>query len=145
MQTTLPASRIPSDPNMVMPYIIQTSIGVENPFKLFRLMTNYQYQCGVHLLHGINLNAPIPGFGRSDPTLGNITKIESSGYMSAHRLMIGVGPARFINGFFWSLNYLLMKNTNEADGPLSLPSNNLNLRLTAGPRQPPFAICCRLL
>lgn len=139
MQTTLPASRIQSDPNMVMPYIIQASLGLEtNPFKLFRLTTNYQYQRGVHLLHSINLNAPIPGFGRPDPTLGNITNIESSGYMSAHRLMIGVGPARFINGFFWSVNYLLMKNTNEADGPLSLPSNNLNLRSDRGPSSTDF-------
>lgn len=48
-----------------IPYIIQASLGVEtNPWKLFRLMMNYQYQRGVHLLHGRNLNAAIPGFGR---------------------------------------------------------------------------------
>ena len=47
--------------------------------------------------------------------------------------MIGVGPAKFVNGFFWSANYLLMKNTNEADSPFSLPVNNLNLRAERGP------------
>lgn len=130
---TLPASRIQTDPNLDMPYIIQSSIGVETaPFKLFRLTTNYSYQRGVHLLRGKNLNAPIGGV-RPISTIGNITNIESSGYSGAHRLTIGVGPAKFVNGFFWSANYLLMKNTNEADSPFSLPVNNLNLRAERGP------------
>lgn len=133
-QTTLPPSRIQTDPNLQIPYIIQASMGVESqPFKLFRLMTNYQYQRGVHLLHGRNLNAPVPGIGRPDPAVGNITNIESSAYQSSHRLMINVGPAKFVQGLFWSVNYLLMKNTNEADSPFSLPSNNFNLRADRGP------------
>jgi hypothetical protein len=97
------------------------------------LTTNYQYQRGVHLLHGRNLNAPVPGFGRPDPTVGNITNIESSAYQSSHRLMVGIGPAKFVTGLFWNINYLLMKNTNEADSPFSLPSNNFNLRADRGP------------
>jgi hypothetical protein len=135
MQTVLPPSRIQTDPDLQIPYIIQSSIGVEtNPFKLFRLTTNYQYQRGVHLLHGRNLNAPVPGIGRPDPAVGNITNIESSAYQSSHRLMIGFGPSRFMNsGLFWNVNYLLMKNTNEADSPFSLPSNNFNLRADRGP------------
>lgn len=138
-QTTIPASRIQSDPNMEMPYVIQASLGVETTaLKLARLTANYQYQRGVHILHGINLNSPIPGVGRPDPTTGNITNIESSAYMSAHRLMLGVGPAKFVNGFFWNVNYLLMKNTNETDGPFSLPSNNFNLRADRGPSTSDF-------
>ncbi len=134
MQTVLPPSRIQTDPDLQIPYIIQSSIGVEtNPLKLFRLTTNYQYQRGVHLLHGRNLNAPVPGLGRPDPTAGNITNIESSAYQSSHRLMVGIGPAKFVQGLFWNINYLLMKNTNEADSPFSLPSNNFNLRADRGP------------
>ena len=133
-QTILPASRIQSDPDLQIPYIIQASVGMEtNPFKLFRLTTNYQYQRGVHLLHGRNLNAPVPEFGRPDPTVGNITNIESSAYSSGHRLMVGVGPAQFVQGLFWNVNYLFMKNTNEADSPFSLPSNNFNFRADRGP------------
>ena len=140
MQTILPPSRIQTDPDLQIPYIIQSSIGVEtNPFKLFRLTTNYQYQRGVHLLHGRNLNAPIPGLGRPDPTVGNITNIESSAYQSSHRLMVGIGPGGFRGGgMFWSVNYLLMKNTNEADSPFSLPSNNFNLRADRGPSATDF-------
>jgi len=140
VQTIPPASRIQTDPDLQIPYIIQTSFGVEtNPFKLFRLTTNYQYQRGVHLLHGRNLNAPVPGLGRPDPTAGNITNIESSAYQSNHRLMIGIGPAAFTNnGLFWNINYLLMKNTNEADSPFSLPSNNFNLHADRGPSAQDF-------
>lgn len=133
-QTILPASRIQSDPDLQIPYIIQASFGMEtSAFKLFRLTTNYQYQRGVHLLHGRNLNAPVPGFGRPDPTVGNITNIESSAYSSGHRLLVGVGPAQFVQGLFWNVNYLFMKNTNEADSPFSLPSNNFNFRADRGP------------
>jgi hypothetical protein len=108
------------------------------PFKLFQLRTNYQYQRGVHLLHGRNLNAPVPGFGRPDATVGNITNVESSAYSSGHRLMVNVGPAKFVQGLFWSVNYLLMKNTNEADSPFSLPTNNFNLRSDRGPSAADF-------
>ena len=145
MQTVLPPSRIQTDPDLQIPYIIQSSLGVEtNPFKLFRLTTNYQYQRGVHLLHGRNLNAPVPGFGRPDPAAGNITNIESSAYLSGHRLMVSIGPARLVagprgsSGLFWNVNYLLMKNTNEADSPFSLPSNNFNLRADRGPSATDF-------
>ena len=138
-QTTLPASRIQTDPDLQIPYIIQASFGMETqPFKLFQLRANYQYQRGVHLLHGRNLNAPVPGFGRPDPTVGNITNIESSAYSSNHRLMVNVGPAKFVQGLFWSINYLLMKNTNEADSPFSLPANNFNLRADRGPSAADF-------
>ncbi len=133
-QQTLPPSRIQKDPNLALPYIMQGSLGMETkPFNLIRLTANYQYQRGVHLLRGRNLNAPLPGVGRPDPTIGNITDIESSAYSSVHRLMISVGPAKFVNGFFWSANYLLMKNTNEADSPFSLPVNNFNARAERGP------------
>ncbi|PWT94251.1 MAG: hypothetical protein C5B55_02985 [Blastocatellia bacterium] len=134
VQTTLPPSIIQLDSQLSMPYIIQASFGMEtNPFKRFRLTTNYTYQRGVHLFHGQNLNSPVPGIGRPDPSRGNVTNVEGSAYSSGHRLMIGVGPAKFINGFFWNATYLFNKNTNEADGPFSLPMNNFNLRADRGP------------
>lgn len=133
-QQTLPPSRIQQDPNLELPYIMQGSLGLETkPFNLIRLTTNYQYQRGVHLLRGRNLNSPLSGVGRPDPTVGNITDIESSAYSSVNRLTISIGPAKFVNGFFWSANYLLMKNTNEADSPFSLPVNNFNLQAERGP------------
>ncbi|HMJ26173.1 MAG TPA: carboxypeptidase regulatory-like domain-containing protein, partial [Pyrinomonadaceae bacterium] len=133
-QRTLAPSRIQADPNLKMPYVVQASIGVETrPFNLVRLMTNYQYQRGIHQLRGFNLNSPIPVFGRPDPTAGNITDIEASGFSSTHRLSVNVGPAKFVNGFFWSANYLLMKNSNDGDSPFSFPVNNFDRRAEWGP------------
>jgi hypothetical protein len=137
-QKTLPPSHIQIDPNLQIPYIIQASFGMETqPFKLFQLRTNYQYQRGVHLLHGRNLNAPV-GLDRPDPAVGNITNVESTAYSSGHRWMVNIGPAKFVQGLFWSMNYLLMKNTNEADGAFSLPSDNFNLRADRGPSATDF-------
>jgi hypothetical protein len=134
IQTIPPPSVIQLDPNLDQPYIIQSSFGVETTaLKPIRITTNYQYQRGVHMLHGINLNSPIPGIGRPDPTSGNITNIQSSAYTSVHRLMVGVGPGTFVNGFFWNVNYLYMRSTNEADSAFTLPSNNFNLHADRGP------------
>ena len=138
VQTIPPSSRIQIDPDLQQPYIIQSSLGVETTaLKFVRLMSNYTYQRGVHMLHGINLNSPVSGV-RPDPSVGNITNIESSGYTSVHRLMVGIGPAAFVNGFFWSVNYGYMRSTNEADSPFSLPSNNYNLRADRGPSAADF-------
>lgn len=134
-QVTLPPSRIQKDPNLDLPYLMQASFGVETkPFNLFQLTTNYQYQRGVHLLRGHNVNAPTGiGLPRPNAAFGNITEVESSASSSIHRLMLRVGPAKFVNGFFWSANYMLMKNTNDADSPFSLPTDNFNLRADRGP------------
>ena len=44
IQALPPPSRIQTDPDLQIPYIIQSSIGVATQsFKLFRLTTNYQY------------------------------------------------------------------------------------------------------
>ena len=138
VQSIPAASRLQFDSELRQPYIIQSSLGVETiALKKVRLTTNYQYQRGVHMLHGLNLNTPISGI-RPDPAVGNITNIESSAYTSAHRLMVGIGPAQFVNGLFWNVNYLFMKSTNEADSPFSLPSNNFNLRADRGPSATDF-------
>ena len=52
--------------------------------------------------------------------------------------MVGVGPAQFVQGLFWNVNYLFMKNTNEADSAFSLPSNNFNFRADRGPSASDF-------
>jgi hypothetical protein len=108
-----------------------------NPFKLFRLTTNYQYQRGVHLLHD-EISTRRCRTGSSDPTVGNITNIESSAYQSSHRLMIGIGPGRL--RIMGSSEHQLpaQEDTNEADSPFSLPSNNFNLHADRGPAASDF-------
>ncbi|HXG68842.1 MAG TPA: hypothetical protein VNO70_27335, partial [Blastocatellia bacterium] len=83
------------------------------------------------LLRGHNVNAPVPGLGRPDPTAGNVIEIESTANSSLNMLHVGVN--RFSQRFHFSVNYSWAKATNEADSPLSLPANNFDLRAERGP------------
>ncbi|MFN0087437.1 MAG: carboxypeptidase regulatory-like domain-containing protein [Blastocatellia bacterium] len=123
----LPASRIQVDPNLRMPRIAQVSAGIEQtlPGNL-RLMTQYSHSRGIHQLRGRNINAPRDG-GRPDPLAGNVTQIESSASSFNHRLLFNLNwmkPGRF----FMGASYVWSRSTNEADGALSLPADNFNLR-----------------
>lgn len=133
-QVTLPPSRNQADPLMKMPYVEQASLGVERQLtKTTMLRVNYMYQRGVHLLRGRNINAPITGAGRPDPTAGNITQVESTALSTMHGLNIGVNFQQPQRRLFGAINYFLSKNTNESDSPFSLPADNFDLRAERGP------------
>ncbi|MCA1615978.1 MAG: carboxypeptidase regulatory-like domain-containing protein, partial [Acidobacteria bacterium] len=134
----LPPSRIQSDPRLRMPYVAQASVGVETQLaKRFRLMTDYQFQRGTNLLRGRNVNAPLPGAGRPDPSVGNVTQIESTGGSTLHRVMVHLSPAMLRigagGGWFWNVAYRWSHQTSDTDGPLSLPADNFDLRAERGP------------
>ncbi len=132
----LPASRYTVAPDLQLPYVAQASAGIEQDLlKRFRLMTEYRYQRGVHLLRGRNVNAPLPGLGRPDPAAGNVIQVESSATSTQHEWHVGLGPAmgRLNRRAFWFVNYTLAKTTNEADGAFALPANNYDLRGERGP------------
>lgn len=130
---TLPPSRIRSAADLRQPTIYQTSFGLERqlPFGLSARF-NYSYQRGVHLLRGRNINAPLPDGTRPDPMLGNVTQIESSANHFSHMFIANLNWAK-PGRFFVGANYMLGKNTNEADSPTSLPADNFNLRAERGP------------
>jgi Carboxypeptidase regulatory-like domain len=132
--STLPPSRIVVDPNLAMPYVGQSSIGLQQELpKNLRIMSQYFYRRGVRQLRGRNINAPIPGFDRrSDPTAGNITQIESSADSFNHTFMASLNWMR-PGKFFLGANYVYSKTVNETDEPLSLPANNFDLRSERGP------------
>ncbi len=129
---TLPPGRIMSAPDLKLPAVEQASFMVERRLtKTLMLRSGYTYQSGVNLLRGHNINAPIPGLGRPDPTAGNIIQIESTARSTLH--MFNVGVSRLTRGFHFNLNYSLSKATNEADSPLALPADNFDLRAERGP------------
>jgi hypothetical protein len=137
-QLTLAPSRIQQDPRLSMPYIWQASLGVERQVsKTLLLRTNYFYQRGIHQLRGRNINAPLEGLGRPDPSSGNVTEIESSANSWLHMLNLNLSPSHYQFGkrLFWVVNYSLARSISEADGPLSLPADNFNLRGERGPSQ----------
>ena len=129
----LPPSRVQTEAGLQMPSSQVASFGIERELAPnMRLMTQYRYQRGVHLLRGRNVNAPLPGVGRPDPTAGNITQIESSANSFNHALIVNLNWMK-MGKFMLSTSYVLSKSTNETDSPLSLPVNNFDLRAERGP------------
>lgn len=128
----LPASRVQLAPNLRMPYVEQFSLGLQQqlPASLM-LMVNSMLQRGVHLFRSRNLNTPIPGIGRPDPTAGNISQVESTANSDFKSLQVSL--ARMGRKFHFMANYVLSRSLDETDGPLSLPSNNWDPRADRGP------------
>lgn len=132
--TTLPPSVIQQQANLQMPYVLQTSFGVERelPHNI-RFMSNYSFTRGLHQLRGININQPIPGLGRPFPTQGNITQVASIANSFGHSVMFNLNWSNLQKGFHMGVNYRLSKVTNEADSAFSLPMNSYDLRAERGP------------
>jgi hypothetical protein len=120
-----------------MPYLHQASISVErNFFENLRLMTSYTMMRGRDQIRARNLNAPITGGltpVRPDPTLGNVTAIESTGTTEIDRFMVNVNYAIPEKRFFMGGNYQLGRANNFTDNPFSLPANNFDLAAEWGP------------
>jgi hypothetical protein len=135
--TALPPSRIIESADLRMPYLHQASIGIERTvFQTLRLMATYTMLRGRNQFRSVNLNAPIEtdlGFVRPDPTLGNITQLESTGRSQIDRLMMNLNFAKPEKRFFMGMNYTLSRVRNFADNPFSLPANNYDLDAEWGP------------
>ncbi|HVF55365.1 MAG TPA: TonB-dependent receptor [Pyrinomonadaceae bacterium] len=130
----LPPGKVQVAPDLEMPTVLMSSVGLDlRPSKWFRLGADYRFERGLHLLRGRNINAPFAGLGRPDPSLGNVTQIESSASSTSNRLMLHLSPAMIKIGFFWSAMYMYSRTMTDTAGALSLPSNNFDLRGEWGP------------
>jgi hypothetical protein len=131
--SVLPPSHLQRSPELLNPYIGQASFSVERQLtRKLQLTTSYLYQRGVHLLRGRDVNAPIPGLGRPDPTTGNVIQVESTASSSTHLLNLTLNSA-LSKRLYWLVDYTLSKTVNEADSPFSLPAENSDLRAERGP------------
>jgi hypothetical protein len=129
----LPASRIEIDPELRMPTILAASVGVETRLTpRLRLMTDYRFERGLHLLRGRNVNAPVNGV-RPRPDFGNVTRVESSATSTSHRFSAHLMPGMIRSGFFWSVMYAYSRTLTDTAGALSLPADNNDLRGEWGP------------
>jgi hypothetical protein len=125
--------RIQSAPDLRMPTILQTSIGVERRIGAGgQLTVSFLNARGWDILRGINVNAPVGGV-RPDPSLGNVTQIESSGRSGVQALSVNFNYNRPATRLFAALNYTLARARNESDGALSLPMDSANPMADWGP------------
>jgi hypothetical protein len=119
-----------------MPYLHQASISVERTLlENLRLMTAFTMMRGRDQIRARNLNAPLGGLDpmRPDPSLGNVTAIESTGRTEIDRFTVNVNYAIPEKRFFMGGNYQLGRANNYADNPFSLPADNYDLESEWGP------------
>ncbi|HEX8558673.1 MAG TPA: TonB-dependent receptor [Pyrinomonadaceae bacterium] len=130
----LPPGRVQAAPDLRMPMVVMSSVGADVRLSSrFRLGADYRFERGLHLLRGRNVNAPVPGLGRPDAALGNVTQIESSASSTSNRLMLHLSPAMFKAGLFWSVMYSYSRTLSDTSGVLALPADNFDLRGEWGP------------
>jgi hypothetical protein len=130
----LPASRYQQSDDLKLPRTLRTNVGVERVIgKYGRLNVGYAYGRGYDLFRGRNVNAPMTNGERPDPSLGNVTQIESTARSEAHMLNTGFNLNLPWHRTFLFLNYGLAKSRNDTDGALSLPVDNFNPGAEWGP------------
>ena len=122
-----PPSIVRAHRDIVMPYTRRASVGVDRTLTTWaRLRANYSHQIGRNLFRSRDLNAPVGGV-RPDPTLRNITQLESTARSQNESLEVNVMLNHRPRRFSANVGYTLGEALNETDGALSLPPNSFDL------------------
>jgi hypothetical protein len=130
----LPASRYQQSDDLKLPRTLRANVGVEQAIgKFARLNVGYGYARGSDLFRGRNINAPLASGERPDPSIGNVTQIESTARSEAQMLNAGFNLNLPWHRTFLFMNYSIAKAKNDTDGALSLPVDNFNPGAEWGP------------
>jgi hypothetical protein len=119
--------------DLVSPVRRMGMIGLSQQFTpTFGTNISYNRSHGYDRFRGRNTNAPLNGV-RPDPTLGNVTQVESTANMRGQTFSAGLNyniPARRM---FLFANYAWLKQENDADGAFSVPANSYRPDAEWGP------------
>ena len=130
--TRLPASVIRSA-SLDQPIIQQASFGLERPLTSWAdFRTDYMWTRGSSTLRSINVNAPNNGV-RPDPTVGNITEIQSTGKRASDRFTVALNARYLPRRVLGMVMYQYANSRNYADSATSLPSDSNNPDADWGP------------
>jgi hypothetical protein len=130
----LPSGRLVQADDLTLPRTVRSTIALEQTLgKFARLNAGYNFSRGSGLFRGRNLNAPLEDGTRPDPTVGNITQVESTGKSSGHVVNVGFNLNLPWHRLFLFVNYGVGQLRNDTDGPFSLPADNFNLAAEWGP------------
>ncbi len=126
-QQILPASRYLLGDGLVMP---KRAVGVlavtQQLSRLITMNASYSRTNAWDRFRGRNLNAPLGGT-RPNPSLGNVTEIESTARLAADTLNVGLNLNLPKSRTFLFANYAYTNQRNDADGPFSLPADSYDL------------------
>jgi hypothetical protein len=119
----LPASVIRSA-SLDQPTIQQASVGVERPLTGWAdIRTDYMWTRGSNTLRSINVNAPVNGV-RPDPTIGNITEIQSTGKRANDRFTATLSARNIPRRIVGMVMYQYSNTRNYSDSPTALPADS---------------------
>lgn len=124
-----PPSLVRVSPDLETPHLTQAGLGLERElWGLTFLTVEYSHLRGVHLFRARNANAPLPGTGlRPDPTVLNITQIESSASVRSHALS-ATFTGSVGSDFDGIATYSYSRSTNNVGGgPFRFPADNYDL------------------
>jgi hypothetical protein len=132
-QAVAPPSIIRARPDLEMPFRRKYTLGVDQPIgRFFRFRGTVSRETGHNILRSRNANAPVDGV-RPDPSVLNITELESTARSLNEsirtELAINYPPSRLSA----NVVYAFRRALDEADGPFSLPPDNLDLTAEWGP------------
>lgn len=124
-----PSSIVRLASDVVIPYTLQSSLGVERQLqKSLTLTTSYYFTRGVNLFRSRDANAPLPPiFGpRPDLNFSLVRQIESTGRLTGHSLEVGLrgNITRYFNGM---VQYVFGHARNDTGGITTFPANSHDL------------------
>lgn len=132
--TSLPASVIRPAALLTQPTIQQASIGFERPLTAWLgLRSDYMWTRGSSTLRSVNVNAPDVDGVRPNPSIGNISEIQSTGKTAQDRVTVGLNVRVPNRRIFGNVMYQWANTRNLADSASSLPSNSLDPDADWGP------------
>ena len=144
-QQILPGSKYVLGDALVMPRRVVGLFAVTQQLsQVFSVNATYSHTNGWDRFRGRNANAPLNG-ARPDPSLGNITTVESTARLETDSIGVGLNFNVPKRRTFVFANYSYNNQRNDADGAFSLPANSYDLaaewgRATAIPRHVASAV-----
>ena len=123
--TILGSGRVQADPDLLMPFVHQMSLGLERALTdTVNVQASYMLLRGRHQLRSRNVNAP-DAFGvRPEPGIGTVTQIESTGRSATDRITMNAVYRMPAQRSFINVNYTWSNIRNHTDGALSLPADS---------------------
>ncbi len=123
---TVPTSVVAMDPRLLIPYVVQYSIGVERQLTAkSSVAANYVGTRGIDVFRSVDANAPLPPSfaNRPNPAVGQLRQLQSEGYLKSNALELTFRgrPTQFFTG---QAQYTLGKTYNNTSGITFFPAGS---------------------
>jgi hypothetical protein len=132
-EQAIPSSKYLLSNGIVSPMRAMGMIGLSQQFSAnFGTNLTYNRSRGYDRFRGRNINAPLNGV-RPDPSLGNVTQVESTANMRGQTFSAGMNYSMPARRMFLFANYAWLKQENDADGAFSVPADSYRPEAEWGP------------